>query len=316
MVATASEDATARGSGAREGSKMVAAIGQSDAEPAAADKTVAESASADEVVPFASPATGTPQPPPEPAMKGTDGGSALDLIVHDDSSGREWRAASVAMSSGASWCSIDQLERDWASEVTSKPSSASGDQGTLVPSNAAPIVLVTTHRLFTDYQNQLAAFSKDVMARLYQVEKSVMGVNEKHTALFQKTLSAYHMGKSQCQAVKAELARVREQLAKAQAVDSAEFERLKEQLAKAQEIDAEVPVLKEKLKNFVPVAQLAAKLSGHDAEHEQGTKDLWEGIRRLHEEVNELRAAEEQLKISHQAELNRRGECHRKKSAG
>ncbi|KAM0826942.1 hypothetical protein ACQ4PT_068524 [Festuca glaucescens] len=303
-TATVGKDVMAGGSGARAVGEEVIATGKPDAKPAAADKTIAESASANKVVPSTSPAADATQMLPELATKGADGGAALDLIVHDGAGGRERCATSVAMSSGASWCSVGQLARDWVGEVMSQPSSASGDQGTLVPSDAAPLVPATTHRLFTDYRNQLAAFSKDAMARLYHVEKSII----KRTTLFQKVLSNYQTGKSQYQAVKAELARVREQLAQPQAlpVDSCLLRRDR----------CRVSVLKEKLKNSVPVSQLASKLSARDAEHKQGTKDLWDGLRRLHEEVNEMRAAEEHLKISHQAELNQRGECHRKETEG
>ncbi|KAM0860263.1 hypothetical protein ACQ4PT_046644 [Festuca glaucescens] len=205
-MATVGKDAMAGGSGAKAVGEEVIATGKPDAKPAAADKTIAESASANKVVPSASPAADATQTLSELAMKGADGGAALDLIVHDGTSSWERCATSVAMSSGASWCSVGQLARDWVGEVTSQPSSASGDQAN---------------------------------------------------------------------------------------VDPAEVERLREQLAKAQEIAAEVSALKEKLKNSVPVAQLASKLSARDAEHKQGTKDLREGLRRLHEEVNEMRAAEE-----------------------
>lgn len=96
---------------------------------------------------------------------------------------------------------------------------------------------------------------------------------------------------------------------KAVATDPGEVQCLREHLVKTQENTAEVPMLRESLKNSIPVAQLVAKLSARDVKHKRAVKDLLERARmaeslqeevnRLQEEVSRLRAMEEWLKASH-----------------
>ncbi|KAM0890439.1 hypothetical protein ACQ4PT_027068 [Festuca glaucescens] len=111
-------------------------------------------------------------------------------------------------------------------------------------------------RLFSDCRSHLAAFSKEALTQLYQVGKSVVGGNDRRTALFQKAFDAYQKGKVQYQALKGEVETLRNELekAKAAAANLAEIQHLREQLVKAQETTAEVPALRESLKNVVPVA--------------------------------------------------------------
>lgn len=181
----AGEDATADGTGSAAESE----------EATVASKTGVGPTATDTVTSSGTPAIGAPQP--EPAAKAANGGASLELVMQEGAGGREREAASRATSSGASWCSVGQLAWDWASEVMSRLSPISGDQSALVPSGAAPLVSATTQWLFNDYRSHLAACSKEALAKLYQVEKSVLGVNDRQTALFQKTLGAYKKGKGQ-----------------------------------------------------------------------------------------------------------------------
>ncbi|KAM0909369.1 hypothetical protein ACQ4PT_014836 [Festuca glaucescens] len=170
----------------------------------------------------------------------TDGGANLDLVVQEDAGAREHEAASMAMSSGASWCSTGQLARDWTSadlvsgEVISRASTAHGDQTALVP-GAEATVPATTHKLFNDYRSHVVAASQEALGKLYHVEKSIalppvagyepwparashfllwgvpayrLGVAPR-AALFQKTVRAYQKGKAQYHALKQQLQRVK-----------------------------------------------------------------------------------------------------------
>ncbi|KAM0822048.1 hypothetical protein ACQ4PT_071762 [Festuca glaucescens] len=125
------------------------------------------------------------------------------------------------------------------------------------------------------------------------------GVNDRHTAVFQRVIGAYQKGKGQYQTLKGEV------------------EALKNELERVKESAAEVAKLREKLKNSILAVQLAAKLSERDADHERATKELQEQAYRtenLQEEVNRLKLAEEQVKAVHQAELSRRENHHREEN--
>ena len=78
-------------------------------------------------------------------------------------------------------------------------------------------------------------------------------------------------------------------------------------------------MLRESLKNSVPLPELAAKLSERDAQHDQATRDLRVQAHRaegLQEEVDRLKGREEELKASHRAKLDRLREAHQKENEG
>jgi hypothetical protein len=105
--------------------------------------------------------------------------ASTDLVVQGGAYARVRAGASRATSSRASSCSAGQLLQDWAradladGEVSSGVSPAPGDQTVLVLFGSAVVGPAMMHELFTDYRQDLVAFSKGALSKLYHVEKFV-----------------------------------------------------------------------------------------------------------------------------------------------
>ncbi|KAM0909055.1 hypothetical protein ACQ4PT_015108 [Festuca glaucescens] len=179
--------------------------------------------------------------------------------------------AKTPANSTSSLGSLGQLQQEWANANLNEVSSSQGG-GSLGP--------VVTQALFNNLKAFITGAAKESLALMYHVEKSVAECNDKRVAMFHRAVDSYQKLLKCCQLTVA-------------APDPAEFRELKEELARAQTC----------LDEAVPLSELLKQLGERDTKHGEVVKGFESQLQALQEEVARLRKREEDLKASHQAEL-------------